>query len=109
MKKTKLLIIIIFLLGFFLRLYKIVDIPPGLNRDEAAIGYTAYSLLKTGKDEHGTFLPVSLKSFGDWKLPLYPYVTVASVAVFVYLSWSTYFHTVIFCSAFSCLSWITQP
>lgn len=96
MKKTKLLIIIIFLLGFFLRLYKIVDIPPGLNRDEAAIGYTAYSLLKTGKDEHGTFLPVSLKSFGDWKLPLYPYVTVASVAVFGLNEFSVRLPSVIF-------------
>jgi 4-amino-4-deoxy-L-arabinose transferase-like glycosyltransferase len=58
------------------------QVPPGVNRDEASIGYTAYSLLHTGKDEYGRFLPVSFQSFGDWKLPVYIYETVLSVALF---------------------------
>lgn len=72
---------VIIFVAFLLRFVKLEDVPPGLNRDEAAIGYTAYSLLKTGRDEHGVFLPLSLKSFGDWKLPVYIYATVPAVAV----------------------------
>lgn len=78
-KKFLLLYIVIFLLGAFLRLYKINQIPPGVNQDEASIGYTAYSLIHTGKDEYGRSFPLSFQSFGDWKLPLYMYETVVSV------------------------------
>lgn len=69
-------------LAAILRLYRLDSVPPGVNRDEASIGYTAYSLLKTGKDEYGRFLPLSFQSFGDWKLPLYIYLTVPLVKIF---------------------------
>lgn len=59
-----------------LRLYRLSDIPPGVNRDEASIGVTAYSLMKTGRDEYGRTYPLSFESFGDWKLPLYIYTTI---------------------------------
>lgn len=58
-----------------------VPSPPAFNADEAAFGYNAYSLLKTGKDEYGTFLPLRLKSFGDYKMPLYSYLSVPFMAV----------------------------
>lgn len=72
---------IILMTAFALRIVLLSEVPPGLNRDEVAIGYTAYSILKTGRDEYGVFLPLSLKSFGDWKLPAYAYVTIPFVAV----------------------------
>lgn len=79
---TKKIIILgfIILFGFVLRFWNVAKIPPGLNRDEASIGYTAYSLFKTGKDEYGNFLPLSIKSFGDWKLPLYIYLDIVPVS-----------------------------
>ncbi len=77
-----LLFISILVVGFFLRFYKVSDVPPGVNRDEASIGYTAYSLLHTGKDEYGRSFPLSFQSFGDWKLPLYIYTTELSVKLF---------------------------
>jgi 4-amino-4-deoxy-L-arabinose transferase-like glycosyltransferase len=43
----------IILLGSFLRLFLLDTIPPGLHGDEAVTGYTAYSLLKTGKELSG--------------------------------------------------------
>lgn len=52
------------------------QLPKGLNRDEAALGYTAYSLLKTGKDEWGKSWPISILSFGDQKLPGYVYTLI---------------------------------
>lgn len=66
------LLIAIILFAAILRLYNLSSIPISLNQDETALGYNAYSLLKTGADEYGKFMPLSLKSFGDWKLPVYP-------------------------------------
>jgi len=81
MKKYTILIIAL-VLGAFLRLWQLADVPNGLTWDEAAIGYNAYSILKTGKDEHGAFLPIIFKSFGDYKPGLYIYLTVPAVAIF---------------------------
>lgn len=84
MKNKKFLFIFLVILVFsaFLRLYRLSDVPPGVNRDEASIGYTAFSLLKTGSDEYGNHLPLSFQSFGDWKLPFYIYTTTIFVKVF---------------------------
>ena len=46
MKKTGLLFLVIFFLGFLLHFYRLTSVPPGLNLDEAVMGYDAYSLLK---------------------------------------------------------------
>lgn len=82
MNKRNFLLFLIVALGFLLRVRYIDKIPPGVNRDEASIGYTAYSLLKTGRDEYGTSLPMSFKSFGDWKLPFYIYADIPFVKIF---------------------------
>jgi len=74
-----LLFCVIIVIASIIRLYKLSSIPPGVNRDEASIGYTAYSLIETGKDEYGRAYPLSFESFGDWKLPLYIYETVPFV------------------------------
>ena len=82
MKMKIVLLVIIFSVALFLRLYKITDIPNGFNQDESAIGYNAYSILKTGKDEYGKTYPLYFKSFGDQKLPVYIYLTAISEEVF---------------------------
>ena len=51
--KKHLPIILIIILASVLRLYGISRFPAGLNADEASLGYNAYSLLQTGRDEHG--------------------------------------------------------
>lgn len=68
--------------AFLLRIINLTNIPPGINRDEGSIAFTAYSLIKTGADEYGRHLPFSFESFGDWKLPLYIYTVVPFVGVF---------------------------
>ena len=75
-KKENYLLILVSLIGAFLYFYNLGSIPPGLYLDEAGTGYNAYSILKTGKDEYGHFLPLSIKSFGDWKLPMSVYLTI---------------------------------
>jgi hypothetical protein len=57
------------------------SIPPGLNRDEAALGYNAFSILQTGKDEWGVSFPIVYKSFGDYKLAGYVVALLPSVAI----------------------------
>jgi len=56
-----------------------INTTPALNPDEAALGYNAYSIIKTGKDEHGQSLPLHLKSFGDYKPALYTYLAIPCI------------------------------
>jgi 4-amino-4-deoxy-L-arabinose transferase-like glycosyltransferase len=79
---TKIVLTVLLVLGFGLRFYSVQSIPPGLTWDEAALGYNAYSLLKTGRDEYGAVLPFNLKSFGDYKPALYAYLDIPFVALF---------------------------
>lgn len=81
-KRQILIFLFIIILAAILRLYSLANVPPGVNRDEASIGFTAYSLINTGKDEYGRILPISFQSFGDWKLPLYIYTTTLFVRIF---------------------------
>lgn len=74
-------LIIFFLTAFLLRFYKLDNIPPHLRNDEAALGYNAYSVLTTGHDEHGNFMPILFQSFGDWKPGLYIYSIIPFVEV----------------------------
>lgn len=76
---TCILISFLFIFALFIRLYKVDSAPSGVLVDEASIGYNAYSILKTGKDEYGISLPLVFKAFGDQKLPLYPYLVVPAI------------------------------
>lgn len=78
----KLKLILILLLAAGLRFYQLGQVPSGFVNDEAAFGYNAYSLLKTGRDEFGEPWPIIFNSFGEGKLPVYIYLTMPSVAVF---------------------------
>lgn len=77
-QKNKIILLLITLFAFIFRIYK-SDFPP-LLWDEAAIGYNAYSLIKTGADEYGSKLPLIFKSFGDFKPGFYIYLTAPFVA-----------------------------
>jgi len=76
------LVFLISLLSVSLFLYKLTSSPPCLNADEAANGYDAYSILKTGKDQYGNFLPLRFESFGDYKLPLLTYIAIPFIKIF---------------------------
>ncbi len=77
-KNSQIILLLIMLLGLLLRTYY-VNIAPPLNADEAAIGYNVYSLLKTGKDEHGNPWPIEFQSFNDYKPGGYFYLTLPFV------------------------------
>ncbi|MBI2596230.1 glycosyltransferase family 39 protein [Candidatus Daviesbacteria bacterium] len=75
-----LFLFLVLVLAAVLRLWNLGEYPAGFNADEAAIGYNAYSILQTGKDEYGTFYPLAFKSFGDYKPGLYFYFVMPFVA-----------------------------
>lgn len=75
-------LVAIFVISIFLRFYRLDTIPNGLYQDETAIGYNAYSINLTGRDEYGVKYPLYFKSFGDEKLPVYVYLTAVSERIF---------------------------
>jgi hypothetical protein len=75
----------IMILGSMIRLVWLDKYPIGFTPDEAAFGYNAYSLLRTGHDEWGQpfwhLFTGNLESFGDFKLPLYAFLAVPAVGL----------------------------
>lgn len=87
--KTLILLSLITLLGFLLRFANVSRNPYGLFCDEASIGYNAYSLLTTGKDDSGANWPLFFKSFGEYKNPIQIYSTIPFVFLFGLNEFST--------------------
>ncbi len=98
-RKTKLILILILVLSFFLRLDKLKDYPVGFHIDEASLGYNAYSILQTGRDENGVFLPLHIDMFGDFRPAGYQYLTVLPVKIFGLSEFSTRFVSALFGAA----------
>ncbi|MEM0359991.1 MAG: glycosyltransferase family 39 protein [Candidatus Diapherotrites archaeon] len=72
----------IVLFSFALRTFSLGSVPPGLYCDEASNGFNAYSILISGHDEHGAFLPLYFEAFGEFKNPVFIYSAVPFVAAF---------------------------
>lgn len=81
-KLALLLLVLIVIIGGFLRFYKITENPPSLTGDEISFGYAAYSILETGRDESGKFMPLVIQSIGDYKNPLPAYMMVLAIKLF---------------------------
>ncbi|MBI5449516.1 glycosyltransferase family 39 protein [Candidatus Gottesmanbacteria bacterium] len=81
MNKTTVFLLLILILGSFLRFYKLGWSPVGLHRDEAFLGYNAYSILKTGKDMNGITMPLHIKSF-LYSPAGYSYTSIPFIALF---------------------------
>jgi len=68
--------------GIGLRTVALESVPAGFNQDEACNGYDAYSLLRTGRDQHGNLLPVAIQAFNDYRMPLFDYSLIVPVGLF---------------------------
>lgn len=78
--KLKVLLGVVLLIGLWLRVWRIDINPPGLSWDEVSIGYNAYSLLLTGRDEHQRQWPLdAFAAYGDYKPPVAVYLTLPFV------------------------------
>ncbi|WP_405106833.1 glycosyltransferase family 39 protein [Paenibacillus sp. FSL K6-1217] len=74
--------VLLFLLGVIVRILYITSIPPGLNQDEASIGYDAYSILHYGMDRNGVHLPIHLIAWGSGQNALYAYLSMPFILLF---------------------------
>ncbi len=70
----------VLLLGAALRCIDLDGVPPGLCPDEATNGYDAYSIARTGRDQHGHWLPITAASINDYRMPGFIYAAVPFVA-----------------------------
>lgn len=75
-------LIAIFILGILLRFIYLGSLPFPINGDEASQGYNAWSIAHFGTDEYGNFLPLYFPSVGDYKYPVYNYLTAPLVYLF---------------------------
>jgi 4-amino-4-deoxy-L-arabinose transferase-like glycosyltransferase len=94
--KYTIILLCIGLLGFALRIWQLGNVPASPNWDEAALGYNAYSILHTGKDEYGAFLPAVLRSYDDYKPAGYTYLVIPSIILFGLNTFAVRFPAVIF-------------
>ncbi len=78
-KINKIIFLFLLGLGVTLRLWHLGVLPWAFFRDEAALGYNAYSIWTSGKDEFGVTLPLVFRSFEVFFLPLYVYISTPVV------------------------------
>lgn len=78
---TKILFIAILLLGFVLRVLDINNNPPALYGDELTIALDSNSILKTGHDQLGNFLPLTFP-MGAGRPAGYVYGSVPFISIF---------------------------
>jgi len=79
---SKILLFVILLLAALLRFINLRQSPPGLNQDEAANAWSAYCLLKTGKDYSGASWPIYyVRNVGGNSSTLYVYLLLPFQAI----------------------------
>lgn len=78
---TRIILIIILIIGLFLRVVNIDNNPPALYGDELTIGLDAYSLLHTGQDQLGNRFPLTFP-MGAGRPAGYVYFSIPFVAIF---------------------------
>lgn len=96
--KRLIILFLILILGAFLRFYHLGSVPVGFHRDEAFLGYNAYSLLLNGRDMSGNVLPIHLESF-IYSPAGYAYASIPFIALFGLNEFSVRFASAFFGTA----------
>lgn len=79
---TKIFLVLILLVSVATRFVNLSGNPPSLSWDEVSHGYNAYSILKTGHDEWGEYLPITnFRAYGDYPTTLYMYLLMPIISV----------------------------
>lgn len=73
---------VVLLIATFFRFYNLNTVPPSASLDEVSLGWNAYSIFQTGKDEYGYKLPILLRAYDDWRPALYVYFVAPFVKIF---------------------------
>lgn len=75
-------LLIIILLASALRVASLATVPNGFYHDEAVNGYEAYSIIKTYRDQYGSFLPLTFRALDDYRESPYIYLTAIFIRFF---------------------------
>lgn len=78
--KYSFLLLVILVISLFIRLFNIKSL--SLFGDEIDVGYQAYSILKTGHDYKGNFLPTYIQSLSESRAPLLIYLSIPGIKIF---------------------------
>ena len=90
MERAIKVLLAILVLAAVLRLVALDQVPLGLHVDEASNAWNAYTLLTTGKDQHGVSWPIFYtRAFGENRSPLYLYAMLPFQAVGGVNVWTT--------------------
>lgn len=79
---AQLLLCLVLVVAIALRFSALGEIPHGITWDEAAIGYNGYATAVYYRDEWLDKLPISFRSFGDFKAPFAIYLTGIFTSLF---------------------------
>ncbi len=85
MLRKNIVLILVLILAIFLRFYQLDYLE--LFGDEIDAGYQAYSLLETGRDYKGHFLPLYAQSFSEWRAPMMMYFMTPFIKIFGLNEW----------------------
>ncbi len=80
-KITLFIFTLILFLTIFFRFYILFSVPSHPTLDEVSIGYNAFSILQTGKDEFGNRFPILLRAYDDYRPALYVYLVIPFVSL----------------------------
>lgn len=94
-QKRYIAICFVIVIAALFRFYQLGDVPVGLHRDEAFLGYNAYSLLKTGMDMTGHTIPLHFESFLHSPAG-YSYASLPFIALFDLSAFSVRFASACF-------------
>ncbi len=79
---VKLLLLAAFVVAIIFRFTSLTSYPVSYSMDEVSIGYNAYSMVTTGRDEWGESFPLTFRSLSDYKPPVSIYLTAISIIIF---------------------------
>lgn len=78
----------VLLVGVFMRLWQLGQVPGGVHQDEAFSAYEAYCLLENGTDSWGYPFPVYFTAWGSGMNALEIYLMMPMVALFGLTTWA---------------------
>lgn len=85
MLKKNFWLILILILATFLRFFRLDYLE--LFGDEIDAGYQSYSLVETGRDYKGNFMPLYAHSFSEWRAPMMMYFMIPFIRIFGLNEW----------------------
>jgi 4-amino-4-deoxy-L-arabinose transferase-like glycosyltransferase len=81
LKREKVQVILLMLLGIVLRIYALGEIPGGYHRDEAYAAWNALNLFHDGIDSSGHSFPVYFEAWAHGQNALYEYLLLPLIAL----------------------------